>query len=224
VIYYYSRCGSHYVYRRNDAGLGENIRLTVTSPPQTIDEPLTVEEMREYLRLPTYSPPDTAGDDLIASMISAARETAELWTYQNRDLVGRQWDKRLNRFPAYEIPLRDPLSTVDLVEFKDYDGTTTTLTEGTDYIVDTNQNLILPAPGTSWPTDTLWPVSAVLVRFTTSDYAIPAMVKNGMKLLISDWHTLRLPFDPIAARREDPNAPNAVSAAFRSGRYVGDSV
>jgi len=220
---YYSRCGLHYVYHRRDAGLGESLRLTMTSPPQVIDEPLTVQEIKEYLRLPTYSPADTAGDDLIASMISAARETAELWTYQNRDLVGRQWDKRLDRFPDGKISLRDPLSTVDLVEFKDYDGATTTLAEGTDYIVDTNQNLILPAPGTSWPTDTLWPVSAVLVRFTTANYAIPAMVKNGMKLLISDWHTLRLPFDTMAPRQENINAPNAVSAAFRSGRYVGDS-
>ena len=196
------------------------LTLTETSPPQVFTEPLTVSEMRHYLRLPEYSPADYDGDALIASMISAARDYAESVRGQNRDLVGKQWDYVIDSWEN-EIHLRDTLATVDLVEYRDIDGVTHTLVENTDYIVDMRRNVIMPPPNGSWPSATLWPTSAILIRFTTRNQDVPATVLNGMRLLISDWHTSRTPFDTVTERVE---APYAVSMAFRFGRYQGRSL
>lgn len=196
------------------------LTLTATSPPQSFTEPLTVAEMRVYLRLPEYSPEDAQGDALLAGMIAAAREMAEGVKAQNRDLVGKQWDLTLDAWPDV-IHLRDALASVDLIEYRDVNGGTHGLVEGTDYIVDAARNLVMPAPGKPWPTEALWPSSAILIRFTTQSIAVPATVLNGMRLLISDWHTSRAPFDTVTERVE---APYAVTMAFRFGRYQGESI
>ena len=107
--------------------------------------------------------------------------------------MGKQWDRTLDSFPGVEIELRRPLSTVDLVQYKDSDGTTTALTEGTDYIKDTSKGLIRPIYDGSWPSFTAWPTSAVTIRFSTSPERVHDNVKTGMKLLVSDWYYNRLP-------------------------------
>jgi len=167
------------------------LTLTVTSPAQTFTEPVTLAQAKEFLRVPVLSPTDSAQDAEIESLITASREMAE--GFQGRDLVGKQWDRTLDSFPSVEIELRRPLSTVDLVQYKDSDGTTTALTEDTDYIKDTSKGLIRPIYGGSWPSFTAWPTSAVTIRFSTSPERVHDNIKTGMKLLISDWYYNRLP-------------------------------
>lgn len=202
--------------RRNSGTL----KLTVMSPPQAPVEPLTVAEMKAYLRLPEYDEPQPETDALIASLITAARDMAEGVDGQNRDLVAKTWDKTWDGWQT-AFHLRDPLGTVDLFQVKDDEGNLHTLTEGVDYIVDATRNLVMPPPNESWPSIDLWPVSAILIRFTTAPGAVPEIVKNGMRLLISDWHTSRAPFDTVTERVE---SPRAVTAAFRYGRYVGSEL
>ena len=170
------------------------IALTVTSPPQSFTEPLTVAEVEHYLSLPSLSPDDENRTALLESLISAAREVAEL--HQGRDLVQKQFDLTLESFPA-SIALLPHLVTVDLVQYTDSGGTVTALTENTDYIVDTAKQpgVIMPVYGESWPTFTPWPSSPILVRFTAGLAATDAFwadagkrIVVGMKMLIKHWY------------------------------------
>jgi uncharacterized phiE125 gp8 family phage protein len=178
-----------------------SLNLTATSPVQTFSEPLTLAIVKEYLNLPLRSPTDADEDSMLEDMIKESREVAEI--LQGRDLVRKQWDLSLDYFP-YEIELRAPLVTVDLVRYRDSSGGYTTLTENTDYIVDTAKHpgIIMPAYGESWPSFTHWPTSAVLVRHTSGYSATDAFwddagarIKRGMLLLINHWFVGRLPFE-----------------------------
>lgn len=165
-------------------------KLTVTSPVQMFTEPLTAQEMASFLRLPgTLSAADEA---LLESQITAAREVAEV--FQQRDLVAKQYDLWMDGFPGGEIELRDPLSTVDLFTYRGDDGNTVTLVENTDYIVDTVRSLVMPPDGGSWPSASLWPTSAVLIRHTTAPPEIDAATLNGIRYLVCGWFEGRLPF------------------------------
>jgi uncharacterized phiE125 gp8 family phage protein len=161
-------------------------KLTVTSPVQTLVEPLTAAEVKAYLKIPVYSPVDAAADALLETLISAAREQAE--AFQNRPLVGAQYDLTLDEFPACEIELADSLNIVDLVKYKDEDGVETTLAEGTDYTVNLVRGLIVPYPGKDWPSASLWPSGAVTIRFTVDPPAIDKTIKAGMLRLIQTMH------------------------------------
>lgn len=167
------------------------LKLTETSPAQTFTEPVTLAVAKQFLRVPVLSPTDSEQDSEIEALIAAAREIAE--GFQNRDLVDKQWDLTLDYFASVEIDLREQLSSVDLVRYKDSDGTSTDLTESTDYIVDLVKGLIRPPYGEDWPSFTAWPTSAVTIRFSTSPERVHENVKTGIKLLVSDWYYNRLP-------------------------------
>ena len=160
---------------------------TVTSPPQSPTEPLTLAEVKAVLAIPDA---DTTKDSMIELYIVAARQLGE--TRQGRDLVGKQWDLTMDCFPCV-IQTRDNLSTVDLLRYRDSDGDYTTLAEGTDYIVDTVQGLVMPPYSESWPSFTPWPSSAVLCRYTVAPPTIDEEIKLGMKFAISLWYNNRIP-------------------------------
>lgn len=170
--------------------------LTEASPAQSFTEPLSLAQVRKYLRLTEASPSDSDEDELLNALISAARETAEI--EQGRDLVEKQWDLALDDFTP-EIILRNPLQSVDLVKYKDSDGNWTTLTENTDYIVDTARDLLTLPPDTEWPTFDAWTTSAVLIRFT-SGYSASDIFWNdegkrilqAMKMLCELWYDKRI--------------------------------
>jgi uncharacterized phiE125 gp8 family phage protein len=173
-----------------------SIVLTVTSPAQSFVEPITLSEAKAFLRLPEYSPTDAAADAMVSDFITAAREQAEM--YQGRDLVEKQWDLSLDYFHGWEIRLREPLKSVDLITYKDSDGATHALAEGTDYIVDLARALIMPPYGETWPAFVAWPSSAVTIRFTTTAVAVTQSVLVGMRLLIMGWHSGQVPKEQAA--------------------------
>ncbi len=176
------------------------LTLIDASPVVSLIEPLTVEEVRRYLRLPVLSPVDDEDDDYIETLIIAARELAE--AHQNKDLVEKHYRLSLDCWPCHAIELRYPLSSVSRIRYRDSDGTWTTLTEDTDYIVDTSKRpgLVCPVYGESWPSFTPWPSSAIEIEFA-SGYAIDHIfwgdagqrVLTGMKLWISWQYTGRVP-------------------------------
>jgi uncharacterized phiE125 gp8 family phage protein len=197
------------------------LTLTASSPVQQFCEVLTLAEVRAYLKLPDRVPPDPAEDDLLNVFIVAAREQAEI--YQNRDLVRKQWDLARDYWPDYHLPMRGPLVSVDLVQYRDNNGAYTQMAENVDYIVDASKSpgLITPPYGVTWPAFTPWPTSALLVRFTSgmassdpwwSDAG--ARVKIGMKLLISNWFNGRLPF---LEGRTYQELPFAVTSCLSQG-------
>jgi uncharacterized phiE125 gp8 family phage protein len=197
-----------------------NLALTVTSPPQSFTEPLTLAEVKTFLGLPERSPAETDEDDMLEGFIIAAREVAEI--LHGRDLVEKQYDLALDYFPC-EIELRTPLVSVDLVQYTDSDGVDHAV-DAADYFVDTARGLLMPAYGTSWPSFTARPSSAVLVRFTAGLSGSDAFwadagarIKIGMKHLISHWFSGRLPFEATPGAQVAVEMPFTVTALLSAG-------
>lgn len=174
------------------------LNLTVSSPEQAFDEPLTLRSVKEYLNLDQGVTAQV--DENLESFISAARSMAE--DLQGLDLVGKQYDLTLDYFRPYAIELRQPLRSVDLFQYTDSDGVDHPLVEGIDYIVDLRRGLVKPPIDWTWPTTgTLWPTSAILIRFTSGyssgsafwlDHG--AKILQGMRMLIVGWHEGRYPY------------------------------
>jgi uncharacterized phiE125 gp8 family phage protein len=178
-----------------------SVELTESSPAQSFDEPLTVAEVAKFLELPQRATPDEAEAAMLTGLIIGAREHAEF--AQGRDLVRKQFDAHFDYWPSYRIELRPQLASVDLVQYTDSQNAVTTLTEGTHYIVDKfkQPGVLVPPYNATWPTFAPRPSSAILIRFTCGYSSTAAFwsdsgarIKVGMKQLISEWFSERLPF------------------------------
>jgi uncharacterized phiE125 gp8 family phage protein len=201
------------------------LRLTDSSPMQIPVEPCTVKEMRSYLKIPERMPADTDEDDYLSSLITSAREQAEI--LQGRDIVQKQWDLTFDYWTAYRIETRAPLQTVDLLQYIDSDGVEHTLEPTIDYFVDNSKQpgIVYPPYNGTWPTFTPQPSGAILLRFT-SGYTPASQwwlhsgqrIKQGMKLLISSWYNNRMPFEKgLDAAAE---YPYAVTSCLTYGSMV----
>lgn len=172
--------------------------LKVITPPTV--EPVSLEEARLHLRLDTYdSPPAHPDDELVESLITAAREWAENFT--GRALAPQTLELALDEFPADEIELqRVPVTSITSVTYVDTDGATQTLSN-TLYTLDnySEPSWLLPAVDTEWP-ETGEVVNTVKIRYvvgysarTDADQAnpLPKSFKQAMLLLIGHWYKTR---------------------------------
>jgi len=139
----------------------------------------------------------TAEDDLLTALIQASREHIEDIT--RRALLTQTWYAYLDSFPAdkhyIKIPfgnLQNAVGTAPVITYKDSDGTTTTMTVTTDYLVEMNGEgigrIVLPYGG-SWPSATLYPSNPITIEFVcgwTAATSIPEKIKSAMKMIISD--------------------------------------
>ena len=164
----------------------------VTAPAS---EPITASELQLHLRL---------GDDvvleetdLLLGIIQTAREHVEDIT--RRALFTQTWDMFLNEFPnctEIKIPFGN-LQSVTYVKYTDSDGNFTTLTEGDDYLVETNGDqcgFVKLPDSVSWPSATLGVSKPVHIRFVagwsdTDD--IPAKIKVAIKMICHDLYENR---------------------------------
>ena len=213
------------------------MNLTIATDTTPEQEPISVQDAKDYLRL------DTSTDDgTIQGLITAARIEAE--NEQGRECARKQFILALDSFPtagfgpfwleitaaygtrAYQfstsrgcISLLDPLVSVDSFTYTDSAGTIHTLTENVDYIVDKlkHPGIVCPAYGTQWPTADLWPSSAVQITFTVGPTPVmcPANVKQGVLLLTSQWYEGRIPFEAIRFVAE---LPFSVTSLLRNGK------
>ena len=136
---------------------------------------------------------DTTEDDLLTSLIQAAREHVENIT--RRALLTQTWYAYLDEFPADRDFIRLPfgnLQSVTSVKYKDSAGTETTMTVATDYLVETNGEqcgrIVLPY-GVSWPSATLWPSNPITIEFVcgwTAAASIKASIIAALKLILAD--------------------------------------
>jgi hypothetical protein len=178
------------------------LKLTVTSPVQSFEEPVTMAEIREALGIPDA---DTSRDTLFQAYAPAAREVAE--ACQQRDLVAKQWDLYLSHFygeaqqwgigvycsPTGHITLRDNATAVTTFRYRKSDGDYVTMVEGTDYEFDSKLCILTPVSNGTWPTDQLWPSSAIEIQFTVTPPAISSRLKRGILALISLWDANQVP-------------------------------
>jgi hypothetical protein len=180
-----------------------------------VTEPVTLSDMKAHLAL---SPDFTDDDDLITSLISAARQDAE--DYLGRSLVQQQWLFALDSFPTFfvgnqapSIPSYDsfgnftglqpvinpqsiqlprpPLVSVDKVQYVDVTNTMQTLDPST-YQVDTisQPGRLLPAWGAQWPA-TAAVANAVEITFTAGTGVIPPNTILAIKLRAATYYANR---------------------------------
>jgi len=129
----------------------------------------------------------TSQDDDLTDLITDGREMVERIT--RRALLTQTWDYLLLDFPTENyitIPLGN-LQSVTSITYKDTDGTSTTMTVTTDYLVEPNGDqhgrIVLP-DGVSWPSETLYPSNPITIRFVcgwTTSALIPKAIKRAVK-------------------------------------------
>lgn len=135
----------------------------------------------------------TAEDDLLTALIQASREHVENIT--RRALLTQTWYYYLQEFPAEDfikIPFGNLQSASLVITYKDTDGTVTTMTLTTDYLIETNGEgigrIALPY-GVSWPSETLYPSNPITIEFAcgwTAAASIPASIIAALKLILAD--------------------------------------
>lgn len=143
----------------------------------------------------------TAEDALLTAIITAAREHVE--DHCRRALLTQTWELYLDAWPegdAIPLPfgnLQNGESTAPVVTWKDTDGTVTTLTVGTDYLVETNGEgigrIVLPYGG-SWPSGTPYPSNPITIRFTCGWAAaadIPSKIVSAILMICGDLYRNR---------------------------------
>lgn len=187
----------------------------VTAPAE---EPIALATAKTHLRV------DATDDDaLITSLIVAARQYAE--AVMRRQLVTATWDLALDAWPVGDtitVPL-PTLQSVASIKYKDSAGTEATMA-ATDYIVDTMQEpgRVVLAYGKSWPSVTLYPVSAVTVRFTAGYGAaatVPEAIRQAALLLIGHWYENREAVNVGNVVTPIPMAVDALLAPYRVLRW-----
>ena len=192
------------------------MNLVLKTPPAV--EPISLVELKKHLRLDIE---DTNEDIDLTAYLIAAREYCE--DYQNRAYITQTWERSFDYWPRSVIELpKGSLQKVDLVSYKDSNGTIVELIEMVDYVFSARGILgrITPAYGKTWPSFTPFPLDAIVIEFTCgygdSATNIPAKTIQAMKMLTSHWYEHRTPLS------ETGQAPQeiafAVSALLRGNR------
>ena len=151
-------------------------------------EPVSIGEVKIHLRLTD----DTTEDDMLLSLISAAREWCE--SYIGRALGVKTLELLLDDFPASDVLCLPcpPLVSVTSIKYRDSSGTETTMSAA-DYIVDIDRDpgRVVLAYGKSWPSFTAYPSNPIRVRYVTGYAIVPLTIKQAMLLLIGHWYENR---------------------------------
>lgn len=169
--------------------------LTITQTVAPTAEPLTLDEVKRYLRI------DGTDDDVvIEALMLAAREDIEVWT--GRTLLTTTYALRLSDFDWctwygrhdwLTLP-RPPLQSVTSITYLDSNNASQTLAT-TVYQVDaySEPGRITLKTGQSWPstyTDSFNNVTVTYVAGWTLA-TLPERVKMAMKLIIGDYYEHR---------------------------------
>jgi uncharacterized phiE125 gp8 family phage protein len=155
-------------------------------------EPISLSELKSHLRVDCSDE-----DELLTALITAGREHIEDITH--RTLLTQTWDYSLSAWPSVDY-IKLPggnLQSVTSVKWKDDDGTETTLTLTTDYLVETNGEgigrIVLPY-GESWPSGTLYPSNPITIRYVagwTTAALVPYKIKAALLMICGDLYENR---------------------------------
>lgn len=135
----------------------------------------------------------TADDDNLTELITDGRDEVERIT--RRALLTQTWYYYLDKFPKDDfipLPFGNLQSTGLVITYKDSDGTVTTMTLTTDYLIETNGEgigrIVLPY-GESWPSFTAYPSNPITIEFAcgwTAAASIPKNIKRAVKFAAED--------------------------------------
>lgn len=164
----------------------------VTAPAE---EPVTTAEAKSHLRVE-----HSADDSLIDSLIVAARERVEAFTW--RALVTQTWDMVMDDFPPRSdipiVPMKPPLQSVTSITYTDSAGESQTW-DSSKYFVDAPSGpfaphgRIVPASGEAYP-DTTDEINAVTVKFDAGYGAaadVPEAIKRALLMLVGHLYEHR---------------------------------
>lgn len=157
--------------------------LTRTVAPTS--EPLTAADVRGHLKIPDT---ETRQDPQLEGFIADAREEVENKT--NRQLITAKWTLYLDVFPAEILVPRPPLQSITSLQYYDTAGVLQSLTEGTDFQVDSDSEpaRIWPEPSMTWPSTESGRTNAVILIFTAGygDDAedVPERLRHVMRLIV----------------------------------------
>ena len=179
--------------------------------PKTVTEldvvpMVSLEDCRKHLRITDDegSPPYHPDDELVLSLLGAAREWVE--GYTGLALIPRTLVLAIDAFPAQEILLpQAPVTGVVSVIYIDGDEVQQEV-PSTDYMLDEYQRpgWLLPAYGKTWPV-ALDVVNAVLIRYTvgyslwsgTQTLPLPKVLRSATLLLLGALYENREDSAPV---------------------------
>lgn len=171
--------------------------MTLTLQTAPTAEPFELTEAKAFLRVF-----HTDEDDLIESLIVAARQHAEAYT--GRSFIATVWDAKGCSFPCHGEPMwleRAPLLTspAPVVTYTDTAGVSQTWSSSL-YTVDApagpwaRRGRIFLNYGESYPS-VRYIENAVTIRYSagygTAATAVPDGIKTAMKMLIAHWYRNR---------------------------------
>lgn len=156
----------------------------ITAP---VLEPVTLAEAKAQCRI------DVATEDaLITSYISAARRLCERIDW--RAYLTQTLEVWLDDWPSGDVLTipRPPLQSVTSVKYYDEDNVEATFPSAS-YYVDTvsEPGRVVLNSDYDWPSVTLRPVNAVVVRFVagwTSAANVPETIKQAVLLVVGHWY------------------------------------
>lgn len=152
---------------------------------QPIDEPVTLTEAKEQLRIESDFVLD---DDLITAYISSARDRCE--KFCNRSWSDSSFYAVFDEFPSW-FPFPD-VSSITSVTYIDSAGVEQTISSS-DYSFDAERQRL--APASAWPTG----AESIMITFDAGPDlggspagVVPPGVLHAMKLYIADMYEYRV--------------------------------
>jgi uncharacterized phiE125 gp8 family phage protein len=181
---------------------GLKTQLVLVTPPTV--EPVSVPLAKQWAVIE-----DTCDDNVIAGLITEARETVESWI--SRALITQSWKLTLDAFP-YEIELRlPPIQSVDSINYIDVNGVEQLL-DPSQYQTDltTEPARIRPAYNMVWPIFRIGIVNPIWVNFTAgfgnAGSSVPQKINQAIIRLVALRYRNREPMtigaDPQAAEAD----------------------
>lgn len=197
--------------------------VLVSSP---VAEPITISDLELHS---VYDAEVLGEDPLLNDQIQSARELVEDMT--RRALLTQTWDYYINNFPSanrFKIPLGN-LQSVTHIKYTDSNGTQTTMTVNTEYIVETNGDkcgaIVLPY-GTTWPSFTKYSSNPIVIRFVagwTTAENIPAKIRTVCKMIALDLYENResqAVQSSVASYKENPVITRMLASAVLWDEFV----
>lgn len=180
--------------------------VVVVTPPAL--EPVTLAEMRAFLRVTTYDE-----DELIRSIIAAARSSIE--TELNRALITQTLRYTSRYFGAYGFILpRSPLQSLVSFEYINAAGATIVL-PGSYYEVDLTEDpgRVVIAYDSSWP-DTRLGLNVVRVTYKAGYGDTPDTVPPEIR------HAIKMRCGSFYENRSDEIIGQTVAQVNKSSQYL----
>lgn len=161
-------------------------RLNPKAYAESTEEPVTLEELKMHARI------DSNDEDLILWLYAkACRRSLEKMLGISMNIT--TWDEYLDCFPEDGCPIKltkAPLIDVLSFSYTNLSGSTTTLVEGTDYVVDPISNQVALKYGATYPTDQAIQPSPIRIRYRAG-YGIKEDLKLALILMFTSTYENR---------------------------------